>query len=242
MARQNCAQYSCWASVAGFAAVCLSSLPVSAADQTSDFVLFDPDTMYITVYGGGTILDDDDVMRPPYNVDGNNFHTISDVGFLVGGIFGVRLNDYVRTEGELSFSRWTHSYVETWVCPTAGTPCLATPDISEGLGSGGSTNAFNFFANAWLDWDLWWDFSIYAGGGVGFTLLAYQDKYFSVDKQDISFAWQFGGGLRYRITETLLVDTRWVRRGPIRPDYGPTVFEPFEMVSDNITFGLTHEF
>lgn len=241
MANQNCAQYFCWASVAGFAAVCLGSVPVLAADQESGFVIFDPNTTYITVYGGGTILNDDDVMRPDYDVDEDNFHSISNKGFLVGGVLGVRLNDYIRTEGELSFSRWTHDFVETWLCPT-GRHCMSTKDSAKSAGTGGSTNAFNFFGNAWLDYDLLWDFSIYGGGGVGFTLLAYQDKYFGVDRQDITFAWQYGGGLRYRIIETMLVDARWVRRGPIRPDYGPMVYEPFEMESDNFTFGLTYEF
>ena len=243
MANKNCAQYFCRSSAAGFAALCFASAPASAADQTSGFVLFDPNTPYVTIYGGGSVLDDDDVMRPDFDEIGDNYHTVSNVGFLVGGIFGIRLNDYIRTEGELSYSRWTHDYVEGFVCNT-GQRCRAPGIASEAmeLGTGGSTNAFNFFGNAWLDFDLWWGFSIYGGGGIGFTVLAYQDKYFGVDEVDVTFAWQGGAGFRYRITETVLADLRWVRRGPINPDYGPMVHEPFEMVSDNFSLGVTLEY
>jgi opacity protein-like surface antigen len=240
MGNQNYARYFIWTGVVAFGVACLGSVPVSAADEVFNPFKFEPNTTYISVYGGGSILNDDDVMRPGYHEPGDNFHSISNPGFLVGGVLGVRLNEYFRTEGELSFSRWTHDYVETWLCPEEGKRCGISQDGYQRLGTGGSTNAFNFFGNAWLDVGLPWDFSVYGGGGLGFTLLAYQDKYFGVDRQDFSFAWQYGSGLRYQMTETLLIDARWVRRGPIRLDYA--IYQPFEMQSDNVTFGLTYEF
>jgi opacity protein-like surface antigen len=223
--------------------LCMGSAPVMAVDDGFRLFDFEPNSPYMSVYGGGSFLNDDDVMKPDYNDPSNNYHSISNAGFVFGGSLGIRLNDYIRTEGEMSFSRWTHDYVESFACPDADVKC--GPGTSSGvvkLGTGGSTNAFNVFGNAWLDIGLPWNFSAYGGGGVGFTLLAYEDQFFNVDEQDFSFAWQVGGGLRYRWSESLLVDARYVWRGPIRPDYGPSVHEPFEMLSDSFTLGLTYEF
>jgi opacity protein-like surface antigen len=233
-----------WVATTAVAAqICLASAGSNAADRDFNLLKFEPNSPYVTVYGGASFLNDDDVMRPDYSNPGDNFHSISNPGFVVGGVLGIRINDYIRTEGELSFSRWTHDYVETWECPPGSTVrCAVNQDGYARLGTGGATNAFNFFGNAWLDVGLPWNFSAYGGGGVGFTLLAYQDQYFNVDEQDFSFAWQVGGGLRYKWSENMLVDARYVWRGPIRPDYGPTVHEPFEMLSDSFTLGLTFEF
>lgn len=223
--------------------VCLGSSGSLAAEDGFNPFEFDPNSPYVTVYGGGSVLNDDDVMQPGFDSPGDNYHSVSYPGFLVGGVLGIRLNDYIRTEGELSFSRWTHDYVETWLCPPGSTErCSINSNGYERLGTGGSTNAFNFFGNAWLDIGLLWGFSIYGGGGVGFTLLAYKDQFFGVDRQDVSFAWQFGSGIRYQLTDNILIDARWVRRGPIRPDYGPLVHEPFEILSDSATLGATFEF
>lgn len=231
-----------WLALAIGGQMWVSSGGATAAE--AGFGLFDyqPHSPYVSVYGGGSFLNDDDVMKAPYTDDGDNFHSVSNPGFVLGGALGVRLNDYIRTEGEFSFSRWTHDYVETYLCPTPNIKCGPNSQGYERLGTGGATNAINFFGNAWLDIGLPWNFSAYGGGGVGFTLLAYQDQFFKVDEQDFSFAWQVGGGLRYRWSESVLVDARYIWRGPIRPDYGPTVHEPFEMLSDSFTLGLTYEF
>jgi len=219
------------------------TLPVWSADAapyTPWFQVYDP---YVTVYGGASLLDDDDAMRAPYDEPGNNFHSNTNTGFVLGAAYGVRLNNYLRTEAELSYARSTHDFVDTFQCPAADKKCKWQQSVvQQKVGSGGTTNSINAFANAWVDIQLISQLSVYGGGGLGFAVLAYEDSSFNVDQIDVTYAWQIGGGARWQFADSMLLDVAYRWRGPIDLDYGPVVPSDFELFAHQYTLGLTYGF
>ncbi len=182
-------------------------------------------------------------MRAPYDQPGNNFHSATNPGFVVGAAYGVRLNNYLRTEAELSYARSTHDVVDTFLCPTADKKCKWQQSVDrQHVGSGGTTNSVNAFANAWVDIGLVSQLSVYGGGGLGFAILAYEDSSFDVDQVDVTYAWQFGGGARWQLSESMLLDVAYRMRGPINLDYGPVVPSDFEMTANQVTLGWSYGF
>ena len=73
----------------------------------------------------------------------------------------------------------------------------------------GSSSAYAFMLNAYYDLDLGGGFAPYAGGGAGLAVLSIKassgesltEGRALVDDKDTAFAYQFGGGVGYRISE-----------------------------------------
>ena len=100
----------------------------------------------------------------------------------------------------------------------------------------GNSSAYTFMLNAYYDLDLGGGLAPYAGGGAGLAVLSIKaesgesltEGRMLVDDKDTAFAYQFGGGLGYKISErdsgtsvTLTVDYRYF--GIVNPSFNGEV-------------------
>ena len=100
----------------------------------------------------------------------------------------------------------------------------------------GNSSAYTFLLNAYYDLDLGGGFAPYAGGGAGLAVLSINassgesltEGRALVDDKDTAFAYQFGGGVGYTISErgsgpsvTLTVDYRYF--GIVNPSFSGEV-------------------
>lgn len=100
----------------------------------------------------------------------------------------------------------------------------------------GNSSAYTFLLNAYYDLDLGGVFAPYAGGGAGLAVLSINassgesltEGRALVDDKDTAFAYQFGGGVGYTISErgsgpsvTLTVDYRYF--GIVNPSFSGEV-------------------
>ena len=100
----------------------------------------------------------------------------------------------------------------------------------------GNSSAYTFMLNAYYDLDLGGGFAPYAGGGAGLAVLSIKAESGEsltegralVDDKDTAFAYQFGGGVGYEVSErgsgpsvTLTVDYRYF--GIVNPSFSGEV-------------------
>lgn len=163
------------------AAICLWPLTAAAGDNR----------FYVGIHGGGMITEDSDVSNSGL-VDEVQF----DTGFAVGGIFGYKIAQGVRFEGEYTYRR-------------AGVDdaCFGGTCASgiAGLDADGHVGAHGIMANAWYE-PQFGNWLPYVGGGLGIGIVSIDAEgtiggtTLAFDDTDAVFAYQVGGGIGYQLT------------------------------------------
>lgn len=164
------------------AAVCL--WPLSAFADGNRF--------YIGIHGGAMIVEDSDV-----SAGGASGTVEFDTGFAVGGIFGYKLAQGVRFEGEYTYRRAGAD----GAC-VAGLGCASASDETVD----GHVSAHAIMANVWYEpsFGRWLP---YVGGGAGVGIVGYDadgtilGTPVEADDTDTVFAYQAGAGIGYELTE-----------------------------------------
>jgi opacity protein-like surface antigen len=155
---------------------------------------------YISGFGGYSFADDYDYdfisdpggARFDYNIG------LED-GFVVGGAFGIVLNENIRTEIEVAYGN--HDFANDYVGTTAG---------FVGLGESGDVELVTVLANVWFNANLDWVQPYIGGGlGVGFAsgdLTITNGAGRQWDGSDTGLAAQGGAGFRFPISENFELD------------------------------------
>ena len=196
-----------------FAAITLASASVSAADYKP----------YVSVFGGASLLNS-------FTVTGPNTYTLyPKTGYVLGGAVGVKWNDVLRTELELSHSAWAIDH--------------ATPTYD---GASGSINATYLLGNLWADLPTQSAFTPYIGGGLG---IGWANADVTIGSNEglingsSSFAFQIGGGVKIAATDKVDIDIGYRFKdltGVVFTDRdNPINFAPVALTSHNFQIGLT---
>jgi opacity protein-like surface antigen len=124
-----------------------------------------------------------------------------DTGFAVGGVFGYKIAQGVRFEGEYTYRR-----------ASIDDACFGSSCASGigGLDADGSVDAHAIMANVFYEpkFGKWLP---YVGGGLGIGIVGYDadatiaGTAVSFDDSDSVFAYQVGGGIGYELTENHMV-------------------------------------
>lgn len=189
--------------------IALSSLPfVSQADTYSV-----SNNFYVGL-GAGMISPnnvDIDVSAGTYNgvtlTDGFKAEIEFDSGYQITGLLGYRLNEYLSFETELGYSKFDYDKLNVTV---GGTATSGNVTATYGTGSlivDGSISAFSMIFGPTLDFDVYENFELLLGGGIGFS--SYNDEIKSVggstglsyDEDFTDFAAKFKTGANYSFTE-----------------------------------------
>ena len=216
-----------FASIA-FAALALASPQAGAAD-------IDPVTgypIYISIFGGASFLND--VKTDFY---GDQYTVKTKAGFLIGGAVGVKWNDIIRTEIELSHSRVQaksyNSYAGGSFDPASG-PIKAT----------------YLLGNIWADLNTGSAFTPYVGGGLGFGWASgdtsFNGNNFGYGPGESGLAYQLGAGVKYDMSENISLDLGYRFKGLNDIDFddndGGGVYTSGDLRSHNVQLGLTYSF
>lgn len=186
---------------------------------------------YASIFGGVSFL------QKPHLAGVNHTHSTTYVfqstqsldtsfktGFVVGGNFGVKWDNGLRTEIELGLRkhssnrharlRTTYSYgaitgtnaAQNTLHLTSSTDRVADTDLQ--------MRAYSLMANAWYDFDFGMPFTPYVGGGIGLAQVQIDGSIDSTriaEKNDVVFAWQVGAGVAFPLTDSIkaFVDYRY---------------------------------
>ena len=169
----------------------------------------------------------------PYSADASVEY---DTGFRLSGILGYQVNPNIRVEGELFYGKakvdkLTYKGVGVGASVPGNPNPISIPGPIDGDGSG-SPKQLGAMVNVWYDFNSASKWIPYAGLGLGFirvdlASLKYEDNAvaetivtalgqpglppgFAVPKlsqdTDTAFAWQFGAGVGYELSDTLTLD------------------------------------
>jgi len=161
------------------------------------------DGTYFSIHGGVTILNEADQTS-----DATVFATAADfdTGFDVGGAVGVKLSNF-RFEFELGYSQVDADTLE--VTNDAGIGVLLGLGSLTGLtiALDGDVNTLSYMVNAYYNFENKTNFTPFVGFGIGGVTVEYNDITTSgvllFDDSDTVFAYKVGGGLDYKISESL---------------------------------------
>jgi opacity protein-like surface antigen len=219
--------------------VLMFSVAVSAmgliSSQASAADAVDPITglpMYVSVFGGASFLN-------PVKTDfyGSQYTVKSKTGYILGGAIGVKWNDMIRSEIELSHSSWTaKSYASS-----AGGPFNR---------ASGNISATYLLGNVWLDWNNDSAMTPYVGGGLGVAWADADTSFFGntygYGPGEAGLAFQLGAGVKYDVTESIAIDVGYRFKGVKGIDFddndGSGVYEDADLNSHNVQVGLTFSF
>lgn len=165
-----------------------------------------------------------------------------DTGWLVGATFGVRLWDWTRVEGELSYQDFGPDANAGFL---DGVQIYNVPDPIDH-----SVSVTYLMANLWADIPNNTAFTPYVGGGIGAAWVNYQGLWSGngglvPSEADTAFAWQLGGGIQYDFTSEWSVDVgyRYKRLEDfhITSDVSTTDMEG-TLDSHNVQLGIVRRF
>ncbi len=131
-----------------------------------------------------------------------------DNGYQVNGLLGYRINDYLSLETELGYTNFDYDKVNVTVGGTATSGGVTfTGAASRSYDIDGNISAFSMIFGPTLDFDIYENFEILLGGGIGFS--SYNDEIKSVggstglsyDEDFTDFAAKFKTGANYSFTE-----------------------------------------
>jgi opacity protein-like surface antigen len=160
-------------------------------------------------------------------------------GYLIGGAIGMNVTDMIRGEVELSHSRWDANEVSY-----AG--MVGGPDTADG-----SIKATYLLANLWGDFENDSSFTPYVGGGAGVGWadgnVTHGGAPFGHGDGEMGFAFQVGAGVKFDLTDNVLVDLGYRYKSILNIDFDDTsgVFGPWkdgDVNSHNVQLGLTFNF
>jgi opacity protein-like surface antigen len=156
---------------------------------------------YVSVFGGWSLPNDVelDAVIPPGGTPAHADLDIDD-GFTAGAALGLRFNDWIRAEAEIS-GNW---HDPDKAVQTVGGGGPTTYDNLDG-----DVDALFLLHNIWVDIPIWDALHPYFGGGAGVGRLSADisdanTNYF--DDSDWSFAYQLGGGLGFDLSEAITID------------------------------------
>ena len=131
-----------------------------------------------------------------------------DNGYQINGLLGYRINDYLSFETELGYTKFDYDKVNLTVGGTATSGGVTfTGAASTSYDIDGSISAFSMIFGPTLDFDVYENFELLLGGGIGFA--SYNDEIKSVggstglsyDEDSTDFAAKFKTGANYSFTE-----------------------------------------
>ncbi len=222
--------------------VCAASVALSAsAAQSADMFEtggFAPD-FYVSIFGGVALPED--VKGSATNTTGTSFRVNldTDTGFLVGGAIGVEINEWLRTELEVSYQQ---------VDADSFSGSNATTAFA--YSARGDLDAIYILANVWADIPIELGVTPYIGGGVGVGIVDADVRVgpappFGPDDSDAGFAFQVGAGLKYAFNERLSFDLGYRFRGITDLDFDDRAGllarnRGFDLYSHIIQGGITY--
>ena len=220
-----------------FSALSLSSAAVFSADLSAPAApAFNP---YVSVFGGaslGASVNTDWSDGP--ETEKFNLNT----GWSIGGAAGVKWNDLLRAEIEISHSQWTGKDFDVHYSGSPAYNYAAT----------GTVAATYLLGNIWADLKTNTVFTPYVGGGVGVAFVNTagvrldNSTWGYVDGSQTHFAWQLGAGVKYEISEQLSLDVGYRFKNVEGLQFvngnGNGNFINGRLSSHNIEVGLTYNF
>jgi opacity protein-like surface antigen len=218
------------ASVA-LAAVALVAPQASAAD------IVDPVTglpIYVSLFGGASHIAGRINART--TVSAFEYAAKFKTGYILGGAIGVKWNDMIRTEIELSHAGWKTKNVRG-----------NTGAIVDGYGA--KSAATYLLGNVWLDWRNESPLTPYVGGGVGMAWAKASpgDASYAPTGTESGFAFQLGAGLKYTVSDNIDVDLGYRFKGMEsmtfkNVDPAQESFKTKSWGAHNVQLGLTFRF
>ena len=189
--------------------------------------------LYVSVFAGASFPRD--VVTDYY---GSEYTVNLKTGYLLGGAVGMNVTDMIRGEVELSHSSWKgDSYFDS----TAD----ATADPVDG-----NIKATYLLANLWVDIENDSSFTPYVGGGAGLGWAdgntTFNGNTFGYGDGEMGFAFQVGAGLKFDLTENVLLDLGYRYKSIVNVDFddsdGGGIYRDADVNSHNVQLGLTFNF
>lgn len=212
-------------------AMVLAAPQASSADYTaSSGTGYKP---YVSLFGGASWL----TKNPHGYATGGPTPAdllMNNPGYIIGGAVGVDWGNQLRTELELSYSRWTSD--KAYYSSTNHT---AKSDVT----------ATYLIGNAWYDIKNGSMITPYIGGGVGVgwtNINAFQGTGLAAQFNSSGLAFQLGAGLRFNVSENVAIDAGYRFKDIVGLNYNSS--NPSEVATDtslashNFQIGLTLQF
>jgi opacity protein-like surface antigen len=210
--------------------IALSMLALAAVPAQADDITVKP---YVSVFGGASFLNSVDTGGAP----GSFYDVKTNTGYLIGGAVGLKWNDLLRTELELSHgSNNANSYA-----------------VNGGafLPASGPISATYLLGNVWLDIPTQSSFTPYIGGGLGVGW-ATADVFFQgspaygPNASGGAFAYQVGGGVKYTLSPKIDLDIGYRYKSLGKTDFTNRflagLYSGAILTSHNVQVGLTFNF
>jgi opacity protein-like surface antigen len=218
------------------AAVSMTALNLALASATAADVAAPADMgfkPYVSVFAGVSLLDD---VNTIYDSGSIPYTVKTKIGYLLGGAIGLKWNNVLRTEVELSHSNWNASSFNN----SSGGFYLASGPIS----------ATYLLGNVWLDIPTQSAFTPYVGGGLGIGW-AWADVDlngggYGYGSGGSALAYQLGAGMKFAVSDQVDIDFGYRFKAmskinfPDRDGHGN--YNGAMLNSHNIQVGLTYHF
>ena len=190
---------------------------------------------YVSIFGGASFLNNVNTVSSgaaPYSVK-------TDTGYLIGGAIGLKWNEMLRTEIELShMSNNANSYNKN------GAPFSP---------ASGPIRQTYLLGNVWLDIPTGSSFTPYAGGGLGVGFADADVTFnggiagYGSRTSGASFAYQLGGGIKFSLSEKIDLDLGYRYKGMTNVNFTDNQSNNYEfnganLNSHNVQLGLTFNF
>ena len=160
-----------------------------------------------------------------------------DTGFGITGAIG-RVFGSWRVEGEVGYRG---NDLDQGTIPAVTIGGVAFPAMTGDVE--GEISALSFMANVWYDFNIGGSLVPFVGGGIGIAKLDLDLDAVNFSESDTVFAYQFGGGVGYKVNPNILVNVQYRYFGTTDPEFengGATV--EAEYGSHNIMGGVTFLF
>lgn len=207
---------------------CVSVAAIALAAPAASAAEFKP---YVSVFGGASFLNDINVV----NTSGTHSTWKFNGGYILGGAVGVKWNDLLRTELELSHAVWSANH------------CTSTRDGCVGAASG-DLQATYLLSNVWFDVPTNGMVTPYVGGGLGVgwanaNVTASNGRQLLGGNSGLAF--QLGAGLKFAVSESVDVDLGYRFKDITNitfSDQNGNPWTPTNLVSHNFQVGVTLKF
>ena len=207
---------------------CVSVAAIALAAPAASAAEFTP---YVSVFGGASLLNDLHIAD-----SGTQYTWHFNGGYILGGAVGVKWNELLRTELELSHAVWSANH---WT---------HTGDGGYAGAASGNLQATYLLGNVWFDVPTNGMVTPYVGGGLGVGW-ANADvtglKAASLLGGNSGLAFQLGAGLKFAVSESVDVDLGYRFKHITNitfSDQNGNPWTPTNLVSHNFQLGVTLKF
>jgi opacity protein-like surface antigen len=208
---------------------CVSLTAVTLSSQMAAAEDFKP---YVSLFGGASFLN-------PVNTASTYAYSVkTNTGYLIGGAVGLKWNDMLRTELELSHgSNNANSFkFNGGAFDPASGPISAT----------------YMLGNVWLDIPTQTAFTPYIGGGLGVGWATADVSFngnifgYGPNKSGGALAYQVGAGVKFNVSQNIDLDIGYRFKGLGKTDFydldGFGFYKQATLNTHNIQVGLTFNF